>query len=375
MRFVVCVLLFLSLCAPALAQDAQAVPFAPDQVEARAMILIERASGRVLCEHNADELLPIASITKVMTALLAIEHCDQTDIVTVGRNASGVSGTSLYLGLGERLTLKQLLLGLMLRSGNDAAVALAEHVAGDEEAFVRLMNERAAMLGVQAHFANPHGLDDENHVATARAMALIANEAMDYPAFRALARTREARIPWSGNPYERALTNKNKLLWTYEGATGVKTGFTGKAGRCLIFSAERDGMELLGVVLNCGQWFEAAAQLMDWGFAHYRFETFLTMGQVIKRLPVEGGMKWSVPVIAPATLTAPVGVAEAARLVIETEVRLTAPVRDGQVVGRADVIVAGEVIRSLPLLAGESVDEHTYAAGLRRALRHFNPVG
>ncbi len=373
MRFFACVLVFVFLCVPVRATERANV-FAPDQVEARAVILIERKSGRVLYEMNADQMMPIASITKVMTALIAIEHADPDEVVTVSKDASGVSGTSLYLGEGEQLTVEELLLGLMLRSGNDAAVALAQHVAGDVDSFVKLMNDRAALLGADAYFTNPHGLDEREHSASARGMALIANEAMDYPAFRSLVTTKSAIIPWPGNPYERVLTNKNKLLTTYDGTTGVKTGFTDRAGRCLIFSAERDGMELLGVVLNCGQWFDAGAKLLNWGFEHYRLKTFLKTNQEIARIPVEGGMAGEVAIVVPMALIAPSTDGEAAELVIDYEKMLIAPVEEGLVIGRADVVVDGEVIASRALLAANSVDKRTYPAALLRAARHFNPV-
>ena len=206
-------------------------------VSARAAILIDGETGRVLYELNADTRLPMASTTKIMTALLAIERCPMDDAVTASENASGVTGTSIYLGSGETLTMHEMLLGLMLRSGNDAAVAISEHVAGSTENFAAMMNARAASLGADACFVTPNGLDASGHGATARAMALIAREAMKSETFREIVATQRAVIPWKNNEYSRVLNNKNRLLTGYDGATGIKTGFTGSAGRCLVFSA------------------------------------------------------------------------------------------------------------------------------------------
>ena len=356
------------------AEAAQAGIAPAPQVEALGGILIERESGRVLWAQDPDRMLPMASTTKVMTALLTLENCSLDEVVTASARASGVPGTSLYLGVGEQLTVEQMLLGLMLHSGNDAAVALAEHISGTVEDFALLMNRRAAELGAQAHFVTPNGLDAEGHVASARAMALIANEAMDFPAFRRLVATQQATLPWRDSPYNRVLTNKNKLLSTYPGTTGVKTGFTQKAGRCLIFSAQREDMELLGVLLNCGGWFQDAAALMDWGFGNYAMENFLCAGQRTGQVPVTGGMEGAVWAVAPTRLRAPVGAGEQAELIVETQTNLTAPVAAGLPVGRAQVIVEGQVVAQRVLVAEKAIPQRTFGAALESVIRHFNPA-
>ena len=231
---------------------------------ARAACILEMQTGRVLFAQGMHDRLPMASTTKVMTALLAIERGNLQDEVTCSENAFGMSGTSIYLQQGETLTLEELLLGLMLSSGNDAAVAIAEYIGGTTAAFVDLMNARARQLGaVNTHFANPHGLPDDAHYTTAYDLALIAREAMGNDTFRRIVSTQRASISWAGRTYNRQLTNKNRLLSTYPGATGVKTGFTSRAGRCLVFGARRDGLELIGVVLGCPDWFDEAERLMD----------------------------------------------------------------------------------------------------------------
>ena len=194
---------------------------------AKSCIIIAEASGRVLLAHNAEAALPMASTTKVMTALLALENGDLDAPVTCSRTAFGVPGTSIYLAEGETLPLRDMLYGLMLASGNDAATAIAEHIGGTVEAFCRLMTVRAAELGCKnTVFLTPHGLPCEGHYTTAHDLALIAREAMTHPEFREIVGTTRATIPWEGRSYDRGLNNKNKLLTTYEGATGIKTGYT-----------------------------------------------------------------------------------------------------------------------------------------------------
>ena len=343
-------------------------------VEARACILIERKSGRVLYEMNADELLPMASTTKIMTALLTLERCDLSEIVTASKNASAMPGTSIYLGEGEQLTVYQMLQGLLLRSGNDCAVALAEHMSGSVKEFAYLMNERAKALDARAHFVNPEGLDIAGHLTSARGLALIANEAMDFPLFRTLVQTERETLPWANNRYERVLSNKNKLLKSYSGATGVKTGFTKKAGRCLVFSAEREGMELLGVLLNCANWFDAAAKLMDEAFDRYHMETVMQANEIIKQIPIPNGMKNKMDIIAQQSMSIPVAEGERISVVIKSEEQLTAPLGMGQVVGCVEGLIDGEWIQSRPLVTREAVTERTWRNALMKIISKFNPI-
>ena len=337
-------------------------------VAAKAAILIDGASGRALYAQNADARLPMASTTKIMTALIALEKCGLDEIVTASENASGVPGTSIYLGVGESLSMRDMLLGLMLRSGNDAAVAIAEHVAGDTEQFARLMNARAAALGADASFVTPHGLDAPGHGATARAMALIAREAMRLDAFREIVSTQRAVIPWQDSEYSRVLVNKNRLLREYEGATGVKTGFTSAAGRCLVFSAERDGMELIGVVMNCGGWFEEAKRLLDWGFRNYARATALRAGEVVADVPVNGGFSGGVAAGVGADLTAAVCEKDVWQVETTLADSLDAPVTRGARVGSARLVVNGEALAEVDLLAADDVEKLDFAAALGHVL-------
>ncbi len=349
---------------------ASADGLAPE-IAARASVLLDRASGRILYAQNADELLPIASTTKIMTAMLALERSKPDEIVTASKNASGVSGTSIYLAEGEQLTMHQMLLGLMLRSGNDAAVAIAEHVAGDVEEFVSLMNARAKAIGATARFANPNGLDLDDNGASALGLAKIACQALDNPDFRKLVSTLSATIPWAGNVYLRSLSNKNRLLKTYEGATGVKTGFTSRAGRCLVFSAQRGGMELVGVVLNCGAWFDAAESMLDWGFENFHPVRLLAAGEIASEIPVAGGVLSYVRAVTRENFDVPVANAERCELKLDTPERLEAPVAAGQVLGFANAVADGKVVASAPLYAAEAVEKRDYASILKRLLRFW----
>lgn len=347
------------------------LPFARAEeiaTSAKACIIIDEDSGRVLLSHNADQPLPMASTTKVMTALLALESGALDDPVVCGRNAFGVPGTSIYLSQGETLTMRDMLYGLMLSSGNDAAVAIAEHIGGTVEDFCRMMTARAAELGCRnTVFLNPHGLPCDGHATTARDLALIAREAMTHPLFREIVSTRRATIPWEGRDYPRVLRNKNKLLTTYEGATGIKTGYTRKAGRCLVFGAERNGMRIIGVVLNCADWFDEAARLMDEAFARYESVTLLSAGESLRTLPVASSGGETVSAVLSADLRAVVPQGTLPSLLIELNTESPeAPIFRGEVFGVARLMLGDVVLTEVPLLSSTDVARADFPAHWRR---------
>ena len=336
---------------------------------ARSAVLIEAETGRVLYENNAHEALPMASTTKIMTALLALENGNLQDTVTAGENAFGVPGTSIYLSLGEQLTLEQMLYGLMLASGNDAAVAVAEHIGGSVTEFCRMMTARAEEIGCEnTVFTTPHGLPSQGHHTTAWDLAMITREAMKNPVFREIVSTQRASLPWAGHEYDRLLTNKNKLLSTYPGALGVKTGYTKAAGRCLVFAAERDGLALIGAVLNCPDWFNEAAALLDQGFEKWQMVTILSKGETVREIPVTGGAQSSVRVIAQSDVAAPVALDAWPDLVIDLPDSLPAGIAQGHQVGSARLIDQGEALITVPLIAAEDVPERSFRAGWAKAL-------
>ena len=251
---------------------------------ASSAVLMEAESGRVLYEQNAHEERLIASITKLMTALVALESGhDLEETVTVGEACTRAEGSSLYLRPGEEISLKGLLYGVMLRSGNDAALAVAEHCGGSVEEFVGRMNEKAAQLGmVNSHFANPNGLNAEGHYSSAYDMALLARACLENEALAEIAATKSATVDG------RVLTNHNKLLWQYEGCIGLKTGYTEKAGRTLVSAARRGGMTLIAVTLNDPDDWRDHTALLAYGFSAYAPVTLTEEGTAVARRPVSG---------------------------------------------------------------------------------------
>ena len=359
-----CLIPFLFLLSMAHASEALTVA-------ARGAVLIEAETGQVLFAQNENEALPMASTTKVMTTLLALEHSALDEQVTAGKNAAGVTGTSLYLTEGETLSMEHMLYGLMLRSGNDAAVAVAEHVAGSVPAFAELMNARAAELNANAHFVNPHGLDADGHGTSALGLARIMREALKNPIFRTITGTKRKVIPWVGNEYSRVLENKNKLLTTYEGATGGKTGFTNRAGRCLVFSAKREGMELIGAVLNCPTWFDTATAMLDYGFENFRLENALSEGEAVRKLNVVNGLSDEVEIVAAEDLRGVVRAGIPADTVVTLPASLDAPVHAGDIIGTASIRSEGRLVAQCDLIAEGDVEKLSLAQAFKQLLSRW----
>ena len=345
---------------------------AEGETSAKAACVLELTTGRVLFEVNSRERLPMASTTKVMTALLAIENGDLSAPVTCSENAFGVSGTSIYLSLGETLTLEEMLLGLMLASGNDAAVAISEQIGGTTAQFVAMMNARAKEIGaVNTHFSNPHGLPDDSHCTTAYDLALIAREAMGNETFRTLVSTERASIPWAGRDYDRQLRNKNRLLTSYPGATGIKTGYTSRAGRCLVFGASRDGMELVGVVLGCPDWFDEAERLLDGCFATYGMTRVLGPMESAGYIAVTGGKKDRVGMCLMDTLSVPLQEGESAQVVLDVPESVAAPVYPGMSLGTAHLVAGGREYGSCEVVVSERVDSAHLTLDVRRVVANW----
>lgn len=252
-------------------------------------IVMEINSRRVLKEKTAHEKKYMASTTKILTAITIIENCNLQDVVTVGKETVGVEGSSIYLEAGEQLTVEELLYGLMLRSGNDCAETLAVYCSKSIKDFAILMNETAKKIGANdSNFVNPHGLHDDEHYTTAYDLALISCYAMKNDKFREIVSTKTKDISFSTREYKRCLVNKNKMLSEFEGSTGIKTGFTKKAGRCLVSSCKRDGMELICVVLNCPPMFERSKELLTEAFSNYNDYFVLSAKNIIDFVEVEG---------------------------------------------------------------------------------------
>lgn len=317
---------------------------------AAAAILVDVDSGRVLYEHNADAKMGIASTTKLLTALVAIERGDLSDVVTVSREAAYTEGSSMYLKAGEELTLEALLYGLLLCSGNDAAVAIAEHIAGSQEKFAELMNEKAAEIGMEnSSFVTPNGLDAEGHYSTARDMARLACAAVENETLVRLASTRTAAVAG------RTMTNHNKLLGSLEGCIGLKTGYTMASGRTLVTCAERNGQRLAAVTLQDGNDWADHQALYDYGFAAYPAEVGARLGQTLRRAAVSGGLTASVPLVAADSFAWPLAADETLETTVELDGPLTAPLRAGERAGEAVFTVGGREVGRVALLCGTDV--------------------
>lgn len=250
---------------------------------AQAAALIDVTSGRMLYSDHGDQELPIASLTKIMTAIVAIEHGKMDEKVKVSSHAYRKEGSSIYLQLGEEMSLENMLYGLMLRSGNDAATAIAEHVGGSEEGFVHLMNQQVDLLGLKhTHFQNPHGLDAKGHYSSANDLAKMTAYALHNPIFKEMVSTKVKKAPNPNDPWDYKWDNKNKMLRLYEGADGVKTGYTKIARRCLVSSATRNGQQLVAVTINDGDDWNDHGKLLNYGFTNYPLSKIVEKGQQIQ---------------------------------------------------------------------------------------------
>mgnify|MGYP001199966871 FL=1 len=349
----------------------------PPQIAAKAAIVMDQKSGRVLYEKNINEKLPMASTTKIMTLLLALEYGNLNDIVIVSKRAASVGGSSIWLAPGEKLSLIDLLYGLMLNSGNDAATAIAEHIGGSVEKFAEMMNKKAKDIGAyNTNFVTPSGLDIgiNNHYTTAYDLALITRYAFNnYSKFAEIVSTKEKTIPWSGRDYDRYLRNKNKMLWQYEGGDGVKTGFTNKAGRCLVASATRDGHRLISVVLNSGPMWEDSQKILDYSFEKYKPLKIVSKCQVLKTISVINGKEKYLPLQYNDDFTLPVSKEEILNIKVEYNIpkSIKAPIGIGEKVGIAKVLLNDKQIVTIDVVAGKTIDERDYNYNLKTIIKNW----
>ncbi|MCI8413220.1 MAG: D-alanyl-D-alanine carboxypeptidase [Clostridia bacterium] len=315
---------------------------------ARCMAVVEGSTGRLLYGKNEEQARPMASTTKICTAATVLEHCDNLDrTVAVPDKAVGVEGSSIYLQKGEKVKIIDLLYGLMLQSGNDCAEALAITVGGSIEDFAAMMNETAKKAGARnSNFVNPHGLHDDNHYTTAHDLALIAAYAFRNPVFAQIVATKRHTMPWEGRNYPRVIVNKNKILSTYEGGDGVKTGFTKKAGRCLVSSATRNGMRVIAVVLDCGPMFEECAALMDKAFAEYSLCKVADGEKICEQVPVSDGKRAHAQVCGKGEFYYPLREDEksSVRIATHTVENLAAPVKKDTEAGNFEIYLENQLL-------------------------------
>lgn len=291
--FLSVLILLLGTVIPAHAEPENEKPMPPSN-HAEAAALIDVTSGRLLYSKKGDERMRIASLTKIMTAIVAIERGNLKDTVKITKNSFAKEGSSLFLKLGEEMSLENLLYGLMLRSGNDAASAIAEHVGGSEEGFVLMMNEKAVELGLSnSHFMNPHGLDHDNHYSSANDLAKLTAYALKNATFKEIVKTPMKKAPNPNEKWDYKWDNKNKMLRFYDGADGVKTGYTKKAFRCLVSSATRNGQQIAAVTLNDGDDWNDHSNMLDYGFDNFSLNQITVQGQKIQGYSFVTGSSFS----------------------------------------------------------------------------------
>ena len=359
---------------PASAEGITPATAADFDLPCAAAILVDEDSGTVLYEKNADDRRPIASITKVMTLLLTFEALEGCRVRLEGavpgsEHAYHMGGSQIWLEPGEQMTLKEMLKAICISSANDAAVAVAEYIGGSETAFAEQMNARAAELGMTStHFVNACGLDAEGHLSSARDVALMSREILLHHS-----EVRDYCSVWMDTLRGGAtqLVNTNKLLKSYTGITGLKTGTTGKAGVCISASAERDGLRLIAVVLGAAsgkERFQAATTLLDYGFSHFESAEAELPADAPQTLPVKRGVTDAVALTyaAPGRYLMPKGEGGTLQAVVELPESLTAPIAAGQTVGRVTIQNGGTELQSYPITAAQDAEALSFGYCLRR---------
>lgn len=371
-----CVFLFsIALLFPWPAQGAQSgktVPSGKDfpSVTAGSAVLMDVTTGDVLFEKNGYEKRPPASTTKMMTAILALELGRPDEIVTVSKKAADVGQATLHLDPGEKIMLYELITGALLRSGNDACVAIAEHIAGSEERFIGLMNAKAKLIGAgDTHFTNTNGLPDKNHYSTAYDLALIARYGLQNPSFASITRQRKTEIHFLEPDVMMDVQNTNRLLWSYPYADGVKTGTTTAAGKCLVASATKDGRKLVAVVLHAADRFGDAKKLLDWGFNQTKSVKIAEAGQAVAVFQLGSGQ--TVSAFTPYPLEVNIPKQDIAKLSFKaawiTESKNS--VKAGEKLGVGEVYLGDKMIKNVPLLSENDVNNRRGLLSLIEEIR------
>lgn len=352
---------FLAVCFCCLTVGSTAAAAGEPSVSAASSILVDAHSGRILFARNANDERAIASITKLMTALVAVESATDLDrIVTIKREYTQTEGSSMYLATDEQLTLKTLLYGLLLVSGNDAALAIAGSCAGKVDTFVDWMNEKAAELKMtHTHFVNPSGLPAEGHYSTAADMARLAKAVMENEELAKIVSTKSITL---GN---RTLVNHNKLLWQYEGCVGMKTGYTDAAGRTLVSCAQRDGQRLIVVTLGDPNDWRDHAALFDYGFSQWPAFMLALGGRDFQTIPVTGSLTRLVPVRTESDVYYPLSAGEKVTAKVELPQSAVAPVEEGSIAGSLTFYLDEQPIGSTYLVYARTVrSNETQSRGL-----------
>lgn len=333
--------------------------YANTDLSAKAAVLIDADSGRILYSKNMHDSLPQASTTKITTALVVLENMGLNKKIQIPKNFINPGESGICLEPGEIHTVENLLYSLLLKSANDAATALAISTAGSESGFIEMMNKRVRRLGLNdTHYENPHGLHHDNHYSSAYDLAMIAREALKNEKFRSFITTRCQTIPWPGHDYSRIVYNGNKLLNRYQGADGVKTGYTKQAGSCLVGSATRNGLQLIAVVLNSNQMYGDVSQLLDFGFNNYRKISYYEKGQTVRTISIKGGEQQKLQLIAEEHVSLAVKPEEISQVEYNVNIpqKVYAPVKKGESIGNITVKLKNNVNMKVKLIAGENIN-------------------
>ena len=343
---------------------------------ARAMCVIERNSGRVLYSKNEHERLPMASLTKIITAIVAIENnADLDRVIEIPKEATGIEGSTIYLKAGEHLSIRDLLFGLMLRSGNDAAVALSIATSGSVDAFMTLANEFVARLGlVNTHLVTPNGLHDDNHFTSALDLARVTAYALNNPTFAEIVKTQKTVIPNEFKANEnRLLKNKNKLLAQLADADGVKTGYTKKAGRCFVGSATRNGMQLVCVLLDCKPMFEDCAKLLERGFDEFELVDLLSAYDACGKIKVTKADENEVGIFTRSEFVYPLTAQEKSNVHITRNLpeSVAAPIKKNQEVGQLEINLGNDLIFCEKIYTINSVESNDLKSKIEKILQGF----
>ena len=353
-------------------------PVAPDDalpnVTATAAIVIEASTGHVLYERNPDQRMFPASTTKMMTLITALESNKLDEIVTVGPGAYNAEGSTLWLDVGEKIPLGDLLYGMMLISGNDGAIAIAEHCGGTVADFAAMMTRRAQELGATGtNFTNANGLPDPNHYTTARDLSIMAAHGFSLPHFEEICSAKEVSFGWIHDA-TKLLRNENQMLWLYRGCNGIKTGYTDAAGRCLVTAAKQNGVQLIAVVLDSLYIWNDSIFLLDYGFGRVSSQTLIQSGEVVKTLPVTSGRRKSMQVKTAGEIIMPVfeGDANAYEIVYDLPEFLTAPIKSGETIGKIRVILPdGQEAASVDVVTTLDVEQKSFFRLVLNKIRGF----
>lgn len=339
-------------------------------INAKAYILMDFKSGRIFKEKNSDEKRAMASTTKIMTAIIALENGELSSKVKVSNKAASVTGSSFGLKGGEEISLENMLYGLLLCSGNDAAVAIAEHIGGSVENFVILMNAKAIEIGaLNTHYNNPHGLDEPNHFSTAKDLAQIACYALKIPQFKKIVSTREKTIK-DGN-FHKTIYNTNKLLWSFLGVNGIKTGYTGKAGKCLVSSLVKNKHHFIAVILGANDHFYTSEMLLNYGLNNYDYIKIINKQKSYVTLSIKRGIEDRINLVSTSDVSIPVSKSEFVTLKPLVPSVVRAPVLKNEILGELQIFIDDKYLASVPLQASDNIRSLTILDFFYDTLRYW----